>query len=404
MTDTQLWSYQAETPNGAFVKGQITADTERLALLNLREQKLKPIELRLTRNTSFVASFMPTPSRLSSAQMTVFVRALSDLLGAGIPLSETLSMLEAREKRGPVKLLSKRLLDQVRSGQGLSDALRVDPVNQPRLMMAMVEAGEATGTLPAQMERFADAQEKAQNLRRDLIGQLLYPMVLCLLVILTIFFLSFLVLPEFETIFSDGDVIVPPETRFILDAGAWIRNWGGAIPLIFAGILLVGQYLVKTRRLNVEALVLKLPLIGSFLMVMESGKFCRALGVMLRGGMSIVPALEVARKPLGFESLRERHQNAAENVRAGAPLAQSLSQFRALQADALRFIELGERTGEMGAMVSKAADDCEAQVKTGLKRFTDLLSPILTILMGLVTAGVIGSVMSGVLSLNETVY
>ena len=157
MADSQLWAYHAETINGALVKGQISAASEQVALSSLREQKLKPIDLHLAHNRGFNALFSRKTSRIGSSQLTTFVRALSDLLGAGVPLSETLSMLEAREKQGDVKALVNRLLEQVRAGQGLSGALKADPVPLPRLMMAMVIAGEATGTLAAQLEYFAAA-------------------------------------------------------------------------------------------------------------------------------------------------------------------------------------------------------------------------------------------------------
>ncbi len=403
MTQSIAWKYQAEGKGGDLVRGRLMASSEVQAVKLLKDQHLKPIDVIPVRAT-VLSKLMKPPTRLSGQEITNIALSMSDLLEAGVPLGEMLLMLEQREKSGAVKSLLTRLHHEVRSGRDLSKALKNDPSNIPRLMIAMIEAGEATGTLGAQLTHFAQTQERSQELRRDLMGQLLYPIVLCLLVILTIFFLSFFVLPEFETIFSDGETRVPPETRFILDAGAWIRQWGAPLPLVIAALLLCGQVLTKRYREVFERSVLKLPIIGSFFFTLESGKFCRGLGVMLEGGMAIAPALEIARRALSFQVLQIRHQYAAGEVRAGAPLSQSLIAAKALHDENIRFIELGERTGELGAMISKAASNSESKVKTNLKRFTDLLSPVLTILMGLVTAGVIGSVMSGVLSLNETVY
>jgi len=403
MSESLTWKYHAEGTDGNLTHGKLMAMSEAQALILLKEKKLKPIDLMPVRTTSF-ANLIKRTTRLSGQEITNLARDISDLLEAGIPLGEMLSMLEIREKPGPTKSLLERLRYEIRNGSNLSTALKKDPVNLPRLMIAMTEVGEATGTLGAQMSRFTEAQEKAQTLRRDLMGQLLYPLVLCLMVILTIFFLSFFVLPEFETIFNDGQTRAPPETKLILNMGAWIRQWGAIIPLIIASFTLLGQWIFKHNRQTLENIILRLPFIGPFFFILESGKFCRGLGVMLQGGMAIVPALEIARKALLFETLRIRHQLAADSVRAGGVLSQSLTIAKALHEENIRFIELGERTGDLDVMVTKAASTNEVKVKTSLKRFTDLLSPILTILMGLVTAGVIGSVMSGVLSLNETVY
>ncbi len=403
MTEALSWKYHAEDKNGSILRGKLIAASEAHAVTLLKDQRLKPIDVMPVRATVF-ANFLKRSTRLSGQEIATVARSMSDLLESGVPLGEMLTMLELREKPGTVRSLFERLRHEVRSGSEFSKALNTDRANLPRLMIAMAQAGEATGTLGAQLTRFADAQEKAQELRRDLIGQLLYPLVLCLLVVLTIFFLSFFVLPEFETIFSDGETRIPAETRFILDAGAWIRQWGATIPLIIAGFLLAGQFIIRRYRGLVERAVLAIPVIGSFFFTLESGKFCRGLGVMLQGGMAIVPALEIARKALSFETLHENHKNAANEVRAGASLSKSLITANVINEESIRFIELGERTGELGAMITKAATTNETKVKTSLKRLTDLLSPVLTILMGLITAGVIGSVMSGVLSLNETVY
>ncbi|MEO0612799.1 MAG: type II secretion system F family protein [Pseudomonadota bacterium] len=403
MVEPISWTYLAETQTGAHIRGRIIAVSETQALQHLRDQHLKPFDLRPIQENS-VSAFSKRSSKLSAPALTTLVKAMSDLLEAGIPLGETLGLLEQREKSGVAKALIQRLKSGIRNGERFSVALANDPANLPRLMIAMVEAGEATGTLDTQLTRFAETQERNLTLRRDLVGQTLYPLVLCLLVTLTIFFLSYLVLPEFETIFSDGETRIPPETKFILDAGAWIRSWGATIPLIMGTSLIAGQFAWRRCRPAIEPLLLSLPGIGSFLLTLESGRFCRGLGVMLEGGMAIVPAFAVARKTVGFDMLRHRLDRASSDVRSGNALSSSLETANALHSDSLRFIELGERTGELGAMVTKAASHNEAAVKTILKRFTDLLSPVLTIFMGLITAGVIGAVMSGVLSLNETVY
>ena len=403
MVEPLTWKYTAESVSGDNVRGKLVATSQSHALQKLRDLKLKPIDISPVK-VEALTRFISPSTRLSPKDQAIIVRSMSDLLGAGVPLSETLSILEAREKQGNVKSFLQRLHQEIKNGSRFSDALKKDPTQLSRLMIAMTQAGEATGTLDKQLNRFAQAQEKTQTLRRDITGQILYPLVLCLLVMITILFLSFFVLPEFETIFSDGEVRVPPETRFILDAGAWIRKWGSVLPLVIAGFLLVGQFIGRHYRTFLEGVILKTPIIGTFFMTLESGKFCRGLGVMLEGGMPIVSALEIARNAMGFNILRSRHLHAAESVKAGATLSRSLLNEKSLHNESLRFIELGERTGKMGMMVSKAADICEDNVKISLKRFTDLLSPILTILMGLITAGVIGSVMSGVLSLNETVY
>lgn len=405
MAEPLAWSYRAQGQDRKTIEGSLVAASERDVLVSLRQQNLLPLEIWPTHQKSLLGRFRMMPSmRLRGHDLNELVEGLADLLGAGVPLGEALSMLVAREKSPAIRAIIERLRGHVRSGMSLGDALEADPAEMPRLLVAMVRAGEATGTLSQQIERFATTHANSLALRRDLIGQTLYPAVLFVLVILTIVFLSFLVLPEFESIFADGQTRVPPETRMILDIGAWIRSHGWMAPIGFLGGALFLQLFVNAQRALCEQLLLAIPGIGPFVLRQQAARFCRGLGAMLEGGMSIVPALMIARQAVGFEVLRARYDIIIDQIKSGASFSAAVSDENVFGDEVTRFLQLGERTGDMGRMVSKSADQQERIIKAGLKRVMDLLSPVLTVAMGLVTAGVIGSVMSGVLSLNETVY
>ncbi|MEL7491934.1 MAG: type II secretion system F family protein, partial [Pseudomonadota bacterium] len=147
-----------------------------------------------------------------------------------------------------------------------------------------------------------------------------------------------------------------------------------------------------------------LPIIGNHWRKMIAGQFCRSLGALVVGGASMSTALAIARQTVSIELLRDKYEAAANEVRSGVSFSKAVEKENLFPDSIMGFARLGEESGTLGAMLLKAADRCEQDVKASLTKCTSLVSPIMTALMGLLTAGVIASVMSGVLSLNETVY
>lgn len=396
---TGRWTYLAEDPSGRVVRGEIAAADDRVALASLKADRLKPIEIRPAR----IAASSINRNRLGIERLAKLARSLSDLLVSGIPLGASLEILARRERNPGVREFLERLSRQVRSGSSLSRALKGDPAGPPRLMIALAAAGEASGTLGSQLALLADSLEATARLRHEVISQLIYPAALFLLLLATIGFLSWFVLPEFEKVFQTSDARVPPETKFVLGIGSWIRANG--IFLSPIALAMGAGALVLVRRFNedVERFAYSLPLLGAHLKKVEAGRYCRTLGTLLSSGESLAKGLSVAEDVVGAKLVREALRDAAKDVKSGAPLASALDRRAIFHPDTMTLIDLGERTGRLGEMLLKAAAWNEGETRAAVARAAALLGPVMTVIMGLVVAGVIAAVMSGVLSLNEAV-
>ncbi|MEM9989059.1 MAG: type II secretion system F family protein, partial [Pseudomonadota bacterium] len=269
--------------------------------------------------------------------------------------------------------------------------------------LAMIRIGEETGTLGAQIALIVETSARREAFRKDVQGQLIYPMALVILIMATLFFLAHFVLPQFEGIFAQGRTPPPAETALVLAAGQWIRDWGWLLPSFFVGGVLAWRLLGRQYTEKFDAWFLTLPILGKLIMTSNMAAYCRSLGALLQGGCGMAAALPIARAAVSNQSLQERHARAADTVRMGSALSQALDQAAVFDIETLELIRIGERSGKLGDMLTQCAALGEEKVGRQLKQFSALLGPVLTALMGLLTAGVIGAVMIGVMSLNEVI-
>lgn len=396
------WRYTIEQADGRLLRGEVVGRTEAEALLKLRALGGTPLEM--SRAGSGRGLFSGRRAALVSSEILDFTRGIAELIDAGIPLRDALASLAQREKRPVLRAALVRIEDQVRNGEAFSRALESDSGQFPRLLIALVRAGEASGLLAKNLIELAAQMEDERSLRQDLIGQMIYPMALVVLISLTLVFLSYFVLPQFETIFLDAGVAPPPETAFVLAAGAFLRAYAIWIPAMMIALAIGARLLARQFRAGLDRLLQHIPALGAILRTLEAARYCRTLGLLLTSGQPLSRAEAVARSAIGSSELQARYAVAGDAVRAGESLSVALGRENVLPAQALRFIELGEKTGRLDAMLTRAAQLHDREVRNMLKRSVELIGPVMIAILGLCVGGVIAAVMSGVLSLNEVVY
>ena len=405
MEANRQWRYVAENGSGDVVRGALAAANFDSAVAQLKEQGFAPIDLEEENPApGRLFSTRKRAAALSENDLTRFCTRMADLLNAGVAASKALALIAEQAGRASLKGFAARLQSRIRKGAPLSEALAGDPAQPPRIMVALAASGEALGDLGGQFARLAAAFETRAALRKEIIGQLIYPAALFILIVLTLVFLSFLVLPQFESVFMTSGAAPPAETQFVLAAGAAIRAHWLTATLGLVAAAAGAQAFARRYRSRAEALLLAAPVVGALVRKLETARYCRSLGELLCGGMPLARAMPIARAAISNGRIRRSAGEIEKDVRNGAPLSRAARETGGLHGEVVSFFELGEETGDLGAMTVKAADYLEQQITTGLKRFAALSGPVMTAIMGLLTAGVIAAVMAGVLSLNDTVY
>ncbi|MFO1071219.1 MAG: type II secretion system F family protein [Geminicoccaceae bacterium] len=394
------FAYRALTANGERVAGELEAVDARTAIARLQDSGLIPIDAAPARAERRMA--VPTATR-AVRHVTQLTRELATLLGAGQTVEGALAL--AREEV-PDKGLSAALEDillKVRSGTSLSDALAEAPRYFPPLYVSLVRAGEASGHLGPSLAELATMRERTEALRSKLNSALIYPVVLLLTALGAVTVLLTVVVPRMEPMFANAGAALPTSTRIVVAAADLVREQGLLLLAVLAAVLFLGERLLRRPgpRRTFDRWVLRLPLIGPLLRDRMTAQLCRGLATCLGGGLDLPQALGVSRDILGNLHARAVMDDVITRVRTGRTVADSLAQGAILTPLAVKMLRVGEESGRLQPVAAHLATTFEERVATRLQRLVAIIEPATVIVLGFVVGGIVMSILTAVLSVNE---
>lgn len=400
------YRYEAVSAGGQTLAGEMDALNERAVIERLQEQGHLPVKAEPV-GGSTGKSALPRDlfgrRRLAPRALSIATRELATLLEAGLPLDRSLEVLIDLAESDAVRALFARVLERVRGGSTLADAMAEQKDAFPRYYVGMVRAAEAGGSLDAVMARLAGLIEKSLNLRESVRSALIYPTILLVVVGLSVVVLLTVVLPQFRTLFEEAGQNLPLMTRFLLAAGDALAEWGWAMAAGLAALALAArrQAARPAVRRRLDALMLRLPLVGTLVRRYETALFSRTLSMLLRNGLPLLGALVIAKETVGNAVLARALDGVLENLKEGRGFAAPLMATRAFPNLIGELAQVGEETGRLDDMLLKAADIYDAEVQRAMERLLAILVPALTLLLGAMVAAVLGSVLGAILSVNE---
>ncbi|MBO6797776.1 type II secretion system F family protein [Maricaulis sp.] len=400
MADVRVWHYLGENAQGQMCQGCVDARSSDHATRILAARGIVAVEVSEEKS----GQGQHEKHKLSAAMLADFAEAMADLLGSALSVTDALLAFEISERRPRLKAFASRLVHAVRNGRTLNMAMQEDISRPPRILIAMTAAGEESGALAASFSDLAQRLKRGLELRRGLIGQMVYPIALVGLMFLTLVFLAFLVLPNFEQVFEGAAAPPPPETAFVLSAGAFLRNYAVWIPVFVLGVVVLVQRFLLMAPEHWARQFRKVPVVGRNIWLLNVASYARTLGVLLSAGLPLLRAEAVARDTVGDPAMRQQLSGLSDRIRGGVPLSAAFSESRALPEDLVRQVQLGEETGQLDTFLLRAAGRYEREAELALNRSVELLGPVLIVCLGVCVAGVIVSVISGVLSLNDAIY
>ncbi len=340
---------------------------------------------------------------LSKAVLAHFARELSVMLTAGQDIDHALQFLvEISENRRSRKIFE-TVRNQVRGGKSLSASLAEQPRNFSRLFVTIIRAGEASGKLAESLAHLADLLERESRLAANVQSALIYPILLVAAATSTVVFLLTSVLPQFTPIFQQAGASLPGPTRFLMAAGDLVRNDGGLILAAMLCLAAIGYMLLREPgpRAAFDRFVLVLPVAGTLIRRAEAGRLTRTLGTLLANGVSLITALGIARGVLSNVVAVKVVDQATAQVKAGARLANALVASYFFPPQTIHLLRLGEEAGKLGEMALRAASIHDEQVGQSVQRLVSLMVPVITIVMGAIVAGIVGSLLVAMMSLND---
>jgi general secretion pathway protein F len=340
---------------------------------------------------------------LPKAVIAHLTRELSVMLESGQDMDHALRFLVETCEHKRARTILQALRDQVRGGKSLAASLSEHPKIFSRLYVSLVRAGEAGGKLALALSHLADLLEREARLTATVQSALTYPLLLLVASLGTIVLLLTLVLPQFTPIFAQAGAELPLATRVLIAIGDVVREEGVLMLLLLLGVSLAAHRILQqpVPRLAAERVLLTLPVLGVFLRRVQAARLMRTLGTLLGNGVALAPALALGRDVLGSPMAVKLVDRALTDVKSGVRLGAALKHGDFFPAQTIHLVQLGEETGRLADMALRAAAIHEDQVHHTVQRLVALLVPLVTIAMGLVVAGIVGSLLIAMLSLND---
>jgi type IV pilus assembly protein PilC len=385
------FAYSAINAQGLEFSGELHAQDLEAAKEQLRSRGLLPQKLSELRsaNAKSVGSILKP---VNPKALQIFSRQFATLIESGVSIVQSLVILERQTQDKNLAAVVEEVRNDVESGVIISKALSRHPRVFSRLYIAMVEAGEASGTLDIVLDRVAVQIEKETQIKRRVKGAMIYPtLVLCFATLVLTGMLMFLV-PIFVKIFQDLGGELPTLTQWIVNVSNLLRNyWFVIFPLLGGSVF--GAIKVKRTewgRMNWDRVKLKLPMkIGDVVLKVTMARFSRTLATLVGAGVDIVKSLEITGQTAGNWVIEEALNDVRVKVHEGIPIAQPLVESPVFPPMVSQMVKIGEETGELEKMLSKIADFYEDEVDAAIQALTSIIEPIMMIGVGLMVGVII---------------
>lgn len=395
-----VFSYRSTTRDGAMANGVIEAPDEKAAVEQLRTSGLIPLEVKQPRE----GWRMPLRLRSGQGDLLSFTSELSALLGAGLPLDRGLDILSVISESSEIREVTRSVLRSIREGSSFSDALQHHPRVFPRLYVNLVRAGEAGGVLDTVLDKLNEYLESTKELKDHVVSAMIYPAILTVTGGVSILILLAYVLPKFSVIFAELGGALPVPTKVLLAVAGGLQSWGWLLALLAAAGGIAFRNWLRTERGRYRWDAIKLRLMKDLVRKLETARFCRTLGTLLRSGVPLLQALENAREVIGNRVISAAIRDVSRGAKEGKGIASPLADAKVFPPLALSMIQVGEETGRLDEMLLKVAGSYEKSLKQAVKRFISLLEPVLILIMGVVIGFIVVSMLMAVFSITEVPF
>ena len=399
-----VFTYRAADRRGQTIDGVMEAVDARAVADRLRKEAYFPIKVAPQSERAGLLSLGGGSTRVRQRDLLAMTQMLATLFEAGLPLDRALAILEELAPAGRVRTIISDLLRSVRGGSSLSEAMaKHHPRPFSRLYINMVRAGEKGGVLEVSLRRLAEFLEARAAFNEAVVSALAYPLVITTVGAGAIVFLMTFVIPRFATIFADLGQAIPLPTQILMSTSAVLTQywWVGATAIM--AVVLAWRMWTSTPhgRLGWDQLILRLPIVGELALKVETARFARTLGTMLKSGVPVLGAMAVVGDMMSNQAVGGAVARLADGVKRGGTIAAGMKEHTAFPALAIHMVRVGEETGRLEEMLLKVADTFETDVRTELKRVLGLLEPAIILGMGVLVAFIVVAMLLAIFSINE---
>jgi len=391
------------------LEGDMEAPSQAAVIEHLRNQGHFPIgaeEQRQGTLAGWLRRELGRGRRISRQDVAIVVRELATLLRAGLALDQALDVLIGFSEREAVREVLKRVVEKVRGGVSLADAMASQGKLFDRFCLGMIRAGEAGGSLEVVLAKTADYMERSQQSKQKVTSALIYPVILLFTAFASVAIVVTVVIPSFKEIFDQAGYDLPLATQVVVFVGDVAqRFWWLPVIVVLVAILAIKRYrrTPAGRRLW-DRRMLQLPLLGELLTKVEVARMSYTLGMLLSNGVPLIASLSVVKETLGNAAMAHAFDQVEKQVKEGKTLAKPLEDSGLFPKLATHLLRIGEESGRLEEMMFRIGDTYDEDVQRTIQRLMTLLVPVLTFTMALLIAGIIVSILVPMLSINELAF
>jgi general secretion pathway protein F len=391
------FSYRASTMEGTIIEGAIEAVDEKSAIERLKSTGVIPLKIAAPEEGIGKRFTL----RSSKGNLLTFTTELSALLSAGLPLDRSLNILSGISESKDMKNIIQSILKSIREGSSFSDALQRHPKVFPRLYINMIRAGEAGGVLDVVLDKLNEFLESSKELKEHVVSVMIYPLILIITGGISIIILLTYVLPKFSIIFAELGSSLPLPTQILLTFSNILKSYWWIVLLMIIGSWFVFKNYIKSDTGRYKWDTFKLKMMGDVIRKLETARFCRTLGTLLKSGVPLLQALNNAKDVISNQAIASAIDAVSRGAKEGKGIAIPLSDAHVFPPLALSMIKVGEETGQLDTMLMKVALTYEKSLNTAIKRFVSLLEPAMILSMGLFIGFIVISMLMAIFSITE---
>lgn len=404
------FDYRAARRNGSIQEGRIDAASQEAAQRQLRAQGLTPIRLQpavgvFARGGSGAQGTAGRlrRNRAGAAEVLAMTSELGVLLRAGLPLDRAFRVMIGMNAHPVMSLIMSDILESVKAGRGLSQALGKHRELFGDFYINMIRAGEVGGQLVDILARLTEHLERSRQLRESIISALLYPMILLVVAVLSVTLMLGFVVPQFEAVFAGMGKSLPLATRIVVALGDGVSDYGWLLILLTVAAVFLWRRWRATPEgaLWWDRRLLTLPVLGPVLVKYQVTRFARTMGSLLGGGVPMLESLGIAVGTFDNLHLRTAMESVTPAIKGGGRMAAALENTGIFSGMAMQMVQIGEETGRLDSMLLELARVYDNEVQAGVKRALTLLEPVIIFVMGALIAAIIISILMGIMSVNE---
>ena len=394
------YSYEArDAASNKIVKSTVQAESEIAAAKLLSAQGFTPLKIELEDDRAGI--FKRFANRITTKDKIVFTRQLATLIGAGLPLSQSMRTVHDQTQNKSMQQIVQEIIGDIEGGRSLSDAFNKHPKVFDNVYLALVSAGEASGTLDEALRRVAAQQEKDAAMMSKIKGALTYPIIVLLVIVAVLGFMLVAVVPQVKNLYKDLNKELPLLTKIMVDtADFFINYWWIVIMVIGIGVYFLIQYLkteagIKTK----DTFKLNVPMFSGMFRRLYMARFTRTGQTLMSTGVAMLDMLNITSTAVNNTVVAEGIDRAAEKVKGGKSLSSSLRNEDYFLEMVPQMISIGEQSGKIDEMMGKCAQIYEDELDEEIRTISTAIEPVLMVVLAVVAGGMVGAILFPIYSL-----